>query len=600
MNRRTQRCLPAGMCEIMSYDLVGNMLTRTDFNGRTTTYSYDVRNRQLTVGAALLAFPGEPGITRTYTATGKVASIVDASGTTTWTYDNQDRFLAKATPQGTLSYTYHPNSLVASVNSSNANGTSVNYVYDPINRLTGVTDNRLGNTTTNVYDDSNNLAAITYPNGIVHSYTVDQKDHVVGLQVQRNAAVLANYGYTRAATGAIQSAAENTGRGVNYTYDNAWRLTSETIAGDPVAANNGGLTYFLDAVANRTSLTSTLAALTNQTFSFDANDRIAADTSDANGNTLTSNSTIYTYDFLDRLSTATGGIALVYDGDGNRVGRNTTHYLIDDQTPLGYTQVAEELVGGTVTRRYAYGLKRISQTQVGNTTYYLYDGSGSVRAFADDTGSVTDTFTYDVFGNVTARTGITVSDTLYRGEHFDTGLGLYYLRSRWYGPQAGRFLTADKYEGERVLCCQWTRLSLVGATGIGAFTVHEQPGVHHGYTYADGDPVNMTDPTGRAAERALSTQFTVTFSENAGIGGHGARHILGTISREETEAIIEAAVREFLAEQEGAILVNTAWGNLQAMVQGVPYIYRLFILNATVVNVGTYFPRLANYVPRRY
>lgn len=74
---------------------------------------------------------GEPGITTTYAATGKKASMVDASGTTTWAYDNQDRVLTKSTPQGALSYTYLPNSLVASVNSSNANGYSVNYArYD--------------------------------------------------------------------------------------------------------------------------------------------------------------------------------------------------------------------------------------------------------------------------------------------------------------------------------------------------------------------------------------------------------------------------------------------------------------------------------------
>ena len=55
-----------------------------------------------------------------------------------------------------------------------------------------------------------------------------------------------------------------------------------------MAANNGSLSYILDAVANRTSLASTLAALSNQANVFDANDRLLADTSDVNGNTLAS------------------------------------------------------------------------------------------------------------------------------------------------------------------------------------------------------------------------------------------------------------------------------------------------------------------------
>ena len=43
--------------------------------------------------------------TVTYTATGKRATMTDASGTTTYTYDSQDRLITKATPQGTPTYT---------------------------------------------------------------------------------------------------------------------------------------------------------------------------------------------------------------------------------------------------------------------------------------------------------------------------------------------------------------------------------------------------------------------------------------------------------------------------------------------------------------
>jgi YD repeat-containing protein len=33
-------------------------------------------------------------------------------------------------------------------------------------------------------------------------------------------------------------------------------------------------------------------------------------------------------------------------------------------------------------------------------SYYLYDGHGSVRALADTSGNVTDTYDYDAFGNL--------------------------------------------------------------------------------------------------------------------------------------------------------------------------------------------------------
>ena len=51
--------------------------------------------------------------------------MVDASGTTTYTYDVRDRLLSKATPQGTLTYTYDAAGSLASIRSSNTGGTSV-------------------------------------------------------------------------------------------------------------------------------------------------------------------------------------------------------------------------------------------------------------------------------------------------------------------------------------------------------------------------------------------------------------------------------------------------------------------------------------------
>jgi RHS repeat-associated protein len=62
----------------------------------------------------------------------------------------------------------------------------------------------------------------------------------------------------------------------------------------------------------------------------------------------------------------------------------------------------------------------------------------------------------------------------YRGEQYDSDLGLYYLRARYYNPATGRFLSRDPLNGN-------------------AF----DPKTLHKYLYAGGDPVNATDPTGK-------------------------------------------------------------------------------------------------------
>jgi len=190
--------------------------------------------------------------------------------------------------------------------------------------------------------------------------------------------------------------------------------------------------------------------LTNQSFSYDPDDRLESDTYDANGNTLTSAGSTFGYDFEDRPTTFNGGnVTMIYDGDGNRIVRTAdgtaSRYLIDDQTPLHHAQVAEEVVAGTVVAQYTYGPMRISQNRAGTVSYYGYDGGGSVRQLFDASGAITDTYTYDAYGNTVAQNGTTVNSFLYRGEQFDTTLGMYYQRARYYIPRTGRFLTADTF-----------------------------------------------------------------------------------------------------------------------------------------------------------
>jgi YD repeat-containing protein len=84
------------MFETYSYNAAGNLIGRIDFRGKTTTYSYDSMNRltRKTPDATL----EEPVVSFTYTATGRRASMTDASGTTSYSYDLLYRLTSKATP----------------------------------------------------------------------------------------------------------------------------------------------------------------------------------------------------------------------------------------------------------------------------------------------------------------------------------------------------------------------------------------------------------------------------------------------------------------------------------------------------------------------
>ncbi len=125
---------------------------------------------------------------------------------------------------------------------------------------------------------------------------------------------------------------------------------------------------------------------------------------------------------------------------------------------------------------YLFGDDLIAQSRDGTTKYVIADGFGNTRALADTGGAVTDTYTYDAWGNVIGRTGGTLLQHLYRGEQRDDAARLYYLRARWMDPAVGRFTQMDAYAG-----------------------ADRDPQSLHKYLYVNSDPVNRIDPTGLAS-----------------------------------------------------------------------------------------------------
>ena len=279
-----------------------------------------------------------------------------------------------------------------------------------------------------------------------------------------------------------------------WSYDGIYRLTNEAITGDP-QQNNGGASYSLDPIGNRLSVSTSLTGLTSGVFSYNADDEVSSETYDANGNATQVGAKSFTYDsenHMMTMSTTGTTVSLIYDGDGNRVGKSVngvpTWYLVDDLNPTGYPQVFDELTNGVVTRTYTYGLQRISEDQIVNggwtPSFYGYDGGSHVRYLANAAGTITDTYEYDAFGNRVYRSGTTPNNYMYRGEQYDPDLSLYFLRARYYDPATGRFVGRDPEDG-----------------------IVTDPATLHKYVYAGGDPVNLVDPTGRTeavADRPLS------------------------------------------------------------------------------------------------
>ena len=92
-----------------------------------------------------------------------------------------------------------------------------------------------------------------------------------------------------------------------------------------------------------------------------------------------------------------------------------------------------------------------------DTYYFEKNLQGDIIAIYTEAGTKIGSYTYDAWGNCTVSTESgtttiqkqivrTLNPFRYRGYYYDYDTGLYYLQSRYYNPQWGRFLNADYAE----------------------------------------------------------------------------------------------------------------------------------------------------------
>ncbi len=90
-----------------------------------------------------------------------------------------------------------------------------------------------------------------------------------------------------------------------------------------------------------------------------------------------------------------------------------------------------------------------------NATYfYRKDAQGNIAAILDSNGNIVVEYKYDSWGNhaVLDANGADIASAThignlnpfrYRGYYYDTETGLYFLKTRYYDPEIGRFITID-------------------------------------------------------------------------------------------------------------------------------------------------------------
>ena len=151
------------------------------------------------------------------------------------------------------------------------------------------------------------------------------------------------------------------------------------------------------------------------------------------------------------------GKLYTYTPDGIRssktVNGTKTEYLLNG------TQILAQKTGSDVMWFFYDSTGTRIGVQQGNVTaYYMYNLQGDVVGLADAaTGKIIAKYLYDAWGkcvsveNADGYTIGTANPFRYRGYYYDNDTGLYYLQSRYYDPEVGRFINADGFVTTDVL-----------------------------------------------------------------------------------------------------------------------------------------------------
>ena len=183
-----------------------------------------------------------------------------------------------------------------------------------------------------------------------------------------------------------------------------------------------------------------------------------------------------------------GANTYTYNADGIRTSKTVNG--VEHIYHLSGTQILdEEWIDGN-TRHLMVYVYDASGQPIG-ISHYTYNGTivsenyyllvsniqGDIIGIYDSTGTRVVTYVYDAWGRMLSTTG-TGANTIgvynpfrYRGYYYDTETSLYYLNSRYYDPNVGRFLNADGQLNDGVL-------------GYNLFA------------YCENNPVTRVDPTG--------------------------------------------------------------------------------------------------------
>ena len=520
---------PSGETTTYTYYPGGAADTTTTPAG-TTTDSYDglgdLTAKTYSNTASGYSTPAD--VSYSYYPSGSRESMTDGTGTTTYGTDAMGDVTSQAfsaasgsgLSSNTVGYSYFSTGQLETVSYpsyGSFENPTVTYSYDQLGHMASETD-WLGNEVTFSHDADGNLVSQdddvspANPNGTsstIFSYdNTDENTQATTAEVCSGSPgtltqLFSGSGGSRNADGEVTEDSEVYGGACsgqasyerNYSYDLAGQVIYQGSMSQGSSAGN----FSYDPAGNPTEISSHDGSGNFDTYdqSFDSAGEVTGQTpvagssgsassytfdtlGDLTSTTAGSSTTTYGYDQLGEMTSAAAGQTTTYQytGDGLEAGTSTGSVSLQltwnstGSLPLVLSDGANDYVYGS-TDEPDEQVNTTSAPPTANPLFLTYTPSDSSWTVTTASGQQVSFYRYDVYGSLAL--GTPVSPFGFAGQYTDDSSGggsLVNMRARWYQADTGEFTTVDPSLGQT-----------------------NQP-----YSYADDDPVNIGDPTGRWTE----------------------------------------------------------------------------------------------------
>ncbi|MCX4253884.1 MAG: RHS repeat-associated core domain-containing protein [Bacilli bacterium] len=497
----------------------GNLSKSIYGNGSTIIYTYDELDRIKTITNDTKTY------TNTYDNIGNLARIEDNITNYLYYYDLSNR-LSKYVDEANnyeIDYDYDSNNNITKKDYKlklyqNLYDKEINFEYNQDDAITKVT-----------FDD-NNL-----------NYTYDYLGRLVSKDINNHNKIEYQYISQGHKTSTVLKSMKINDDLYEYNYDNLYNITN-------IYLNSELLNHYEYDSFNQLISEDNYKLNKTYKYEYDLEGNILSKKEyDINSeNLLKTNTYEYNNTSWEDQLTKFNNESITYDAIGNPItigtkeltwmnGRQLREYKGDKVIKYAYNIDGirdQKVVDDVITNYFTEGNKIIFETTNKNMIYYIRDEEGSliglkyndkvyyyIKNMQEDVIGITDEnfnkiveYEYDSWGNIITikdNNGNIITDEShigiinpfrYRSYYYDKETKLYYLNSRYYNPEWGRFINCDSYLG-----------------------VSEDILGYNLYIYVSNNPINNSDNTGQFLKKAWNwvkkkanqVKKTITKSVNA-------------------------------------------------------------------------------------